>query len=79
MIAQENIIEDVNQALATTILKMPSDRITADTLNLYRQELKINQLKNTSYLSLCTEEPSKITFCSDTYSHASPNNQSWKE
>ena len=41
MIAQENIIEDVNQALATTILKMPSDRITADTLNLYRQELKI--------------------------------------
>ncbi len=79
MIAQENIIEDVNQALATTILKMSSDRITADTLNLYRQELKINQLKNTSYLSLCTEEPSKITFCSDTYSHASPNNQSWKE
>lgn len=50
MVAQENIIEDVNQALATTILKRSSDRITADTLNLYRQELKINQLENTSYL-----------------------------
>lgn len=36
MVAQENIIEDVNQALATTILKRSSDRITADTLNLYR-------------------------------------------
>lgn len=69
MVAQENIIEDVNQALATTILKRSSDRITADTLNLYRQELKINQLENTSYLSLCTEEPSKITFCSDTMSY----------
>ncbi len=33
MVAQENIIEDVNQALATTILKRSSDRITADTLN----------------------------------------------
>ena len=66
--AKENIIKDVNQALAKTVIyKMPT-KITADTLQVFKSNLQINQLKETSYLSLCTEEPSKITFCSDTVS-----------
>ena len=66
--AKENIIKDVNQALAKTVIyKMPT-KITADTLQVFKSNLQINQLKETSYLSLCTEEPSKITFCSDTIS-----------
>ncbi len=32
--AKEHIIDDVNQALAQTILYEPSDRITADTLKV---------------------------------------------
>lgn len=66
--AKENIIEDVNQALAKTVLYVKSDRITADTLRIFKSNLQISQLKETSYLSLCTEEPSKISFCSDTVS-----------
>lgn len=66
--AKENIIEDINQALAKTVmLKMP-DKITADTMKVFKSNLQIDQLKETSYLSLCTNEPSKITFCSDTVS-----------
>lgn len=68
-LAKENIIEDVNQALAKTILTEPYNRITADTLYTYKSNLRISQLKETSYLSLCTEEPSKVSFCSDTMSY----------
>ncbi len=61
--AKENIIKDVNQALAKTVIyKMPT-KITADTLQVFKSNLQINQLKETSYLSLCTEEQSRITFC----------------
>lgn len=65
---KEHIINDVNQALAQTIL-YTSDRITADTLKVYRSKLKIDQLKETSYLTMCTEEPSKVSICSDTISY----------
>lgn len=68
-IAKEYIIADVNQALAQTILYKSSDRITADTLRVFRSKLKIDKLRETSYLSICTEEPSKVTFCSDTMSY----------
>ena len=66
--AKENIIEDVNQALAKTVMHKMPDKITADTLKVFKSNLQIDQLKGTSYLSLCTDEPSKITFCSDTVS-----------
>lgn len=67
--AEEHIIADVNQALAQTILYKASDRITADTLRVYRQNLKIDRLKKTSYLAMCTEAPSHVSFCSDTMSY----------
>lgn len=67
--AKEYIIDDVNQALAQTILYKQSDRITADTLKVYRSKLKIDQLKKTSYLAMCTEEPSNVSFCSDTMTY----------
>lgn len=66
--AKENIIEDVNQALAKTVLCKKPDKITIDTLHVFKSNLRISQLKETSYLSLCTGEPSKISFCSDTLS-----------
>ena len=66
--AKENIIEDVNQALVKTVLSSNPERITADTLRIFKSNLQISQLKETSYLSLCTDEPSKIFFCSDTVS-----------
>lgn len=68
-IAKEHIIEDVNQALARTILYEPSDCITADTLKVYRSNLKIDALRQTSYLAICTEESSNVSFCSDTMSY----------
>lgn len=67
--AKEHIIDDVNQALAQTILYKQSDRITADTLKVYRSKLKIDQLKKTSYLAMCTEETSNVSFCSDTMTY----------
>ena len=66
---KEHIIDDVNQALAQTILYKASDRITADTLKVYRSNLKIARLKTTSYLTMCTEKPSNVSFCSDTMSY----------
>ena len=67
--AKEYIINDVNQALAQTILYKQSDRITADTLKVYRSNLEIDQLKKTSYLAMCTEESSNVTFYSDTITY----------
>lgn len=69
MSTREHIIEDVNQALAQTILQKSCDRITQDTLHVFRSHLKMEQLKETSYLSICTDEPSRISFCSDTMSY----------
>ena len=46
---RKNIIKDVNQALAKTVIyKMPT-KITADTLQVFKSNLQINQLKETSY------------------------------
>lgn len=67
--AKEYIIEDVNQALAQTILQKASAEITPDTIKIFKSKLKIDRLKETSYLSMCTAEPSKVTFCSDTMSY----------
>lgn len=64
--AKENIIEDINQALAKTILNDKANRITKDTLNVFKSNLQMNKLKETAYLTLCTEEPSNVSFCSDT-------------
>lgn len=66
--AKEHIIEDVNQALVKTVLLSHPERITADTLRVFKSNLQIGQLKETAYLSLCTDEPSKVSFCSDTVS-----------
>ncbi len=71
--AKENIIEDVNQALVKTIMQKMPDKITADTLRVFKSNLRIDQLKGTSYLSLCRDEPSKISFCSDTISFKTEN------
>ena len=68
MTAKEYIIEDVNQALAKTVLSSNPERITAHTLRIFKSNLQISQLKRTAYLSLCTDEPSKVSFCSDTVS-----------
>lgn len=67
--AKEYIIDDVNQALAQIILHKQSDRITTDTLKMYRSKLKIDQPKETSYLVMCTEESSHVSFCSDTMTY----------
>ena len=66
--AKEKIIEDVNQALVKTVLSSNPERITVDTLRVFKSNLQIDRLKETSYLSLCTDEPSKVSFCSDTVS-----------
>lgn len=66
--AKERIIADVNQALVKTVLQDKPERITADTLRVFKSNLRISSLKATSYLALCTEEPSKLSFCSDTVS-----------
>lgn len=66
---REHIIADVNQALAQTILQKASDEITPDTIRVFKSKLKIDKLKETSYISFCTTEPSKISFCSDTMSY----------
>ena len=66
--AKERIIEDINQALAKTVLSNHPEKITDDTLRVFKSNLQIRQLKETSYLSLCTDEPSKVSFCSDTVS-----------
>ena len=69
--AKEDIIEDVNQALAKTVLHEISDKVTADTLKIFKNNLQINKLKETAYLTLCTGETSNVTLCSDSVSFKS--------
>lgn len=71
--AKERIIADVNQALVKTVLQNKPERITPDTLRVFKSNLRISSLKATSYLALCTEEPSKLSFCSDTVSFKTGN------
>lgn len=71
--AKERIIADVNQALVKTVLRSKPERITPDTLRVFKSNLRISSLKATSYLTLCTEEPSKLSFCSDTVSFKTGN------
>lgn len=68
-IAKEHIIEDVNQALARTIRYEAPIHVTADTLEVYRSNLKIGMLRKTSYMAMCSDEPSNVPFCSDTLSY----------
>ncbi|MEG1615828.1 MAG: hypothetical protein RR202_04835 [Bacteroidales bacterium] len=68
---KESIIEDLNQALATTIQSCGHEYITKDTLSRYRSNLKIIPLKECAYISLCTDEISKTSFCSDTMTYKS--------
>lgn len=63
---KECIVGDVNQALAETLRTETGGRITADTLRVFKSNLKIKELRESSYLSLCTEEPSRVAICSDT-------------
>lgn len=63
---KECIVGDVNQALAETLRTETGGRITADTLRVFKSNLKIRELRESSYLSLCTEEPSRVVLCSDT-------------
>lgn len=65
---KECIINDMNQALAKTLQQESIERISADTLKVFRENLQITQLKDTAYLSLCTDEPSRVSICSDTMS-----------
>ena len=53
-VTRECIINDVNQALAKTIMKENHRRVTEDTLRIFRSNLKMEELKAVSYLSLCT-------------------------
>ena len=68
VITKECIINDMNQALAKTLQQESIGQISADTLKLFRSNLQIERLKDSAYLSLCTEEPSKAAICSDTMS-----------
>ncbi|WP_300730031.1 winged helix-turn-helix domain-containing protein [uncultured Bacteroides sp.] len=70
---KEYIIEDVNQALAKTIQTRNCNRITNDTIQAFRANLTMAQLKESSYLSLCTDEPSRSVFCSDTMIYRTGN------
>jgi archaellum component FlaF (FlaF/FlaG flagellin family) len=61
--AKENIIKDVNQALAKTVIyKMPT-KITADTLQVFKSNLQINLLKETSYPQSVPLHSTSISFC----------------
>ena len=53
--AKERIIADVNQALVKTVLQNKPERITPDTLRVFKSNLRISSLKATSYLALCNE------------------------
>ncbi len=64
----DNIIDDLNQALAKTIQENADENITEDTLSTFRGNLKMEELKETSYLAFCTSEPSKSAVSSDTMS-----------
>ena len=52
--AENRIVEDVNQALELTLMKMPGNVVTADTIQCYRNYLTIAGLKDTAGIAMRT-------------------------
>ena len=49
-VTKDSIIQDMNQALSQTISEKENGYITPDTIINYRQHLKIDALRNRSFL-----------------------------
>ncbi len=54
--AERAIISDMNQALALTLAEQNVGVITPDTIKSYRNNLKINELKNLSYVYYASDD-----------------------
>ena len=48
--AERRIVEDMNQALSKTLAEEQTEWITPDTIHSYRQNLRIDELRNRSYV-----------------------------
>ena len=66
MNTKENILNDLNQALAKTILKEEVKEVTTDTIRTYRNFLATKELRNCAYLAHCPLNDKSSTLCSDT-------------
>ena len=66
MNTKEHIRNDLNQALAKTILKEDVNKVTSDTNRIYRDFLSTKELKDCSYLAHCPLNDKSSALCSDT-------------
>ena len=66
MNTKEHILNDLNQALAKTILKKEVKEVTTDTIRTYRNFLTTKELKNCAYLAHCPLNDKSSALCSDT-------------
>ena len=63
---ESRIINDLNQALALTLVEKQDASITPDTLRVYREFLHIDALKSRAYLAYCPRKERSTITCSDT-------------
>ena len=66
MDTKEHILNDLNQALAKTILKKEVKEVTTDTIRTYRNFLTTKELKDCAYLAHCPLNDKSSALCSDT-------------
>ena len=66
MNTKEHILNDLNQALAKTILKEDVKEVTTDTIRTYRNFLITKELKDCAYLTHCPLNDKSSALCSDT-------------
>jgi hypothetical protein len=62
--AKQNIIRDMNQALAQTLSEKQDGWITPDTIQNYRSHLKITELRDRSFLYYAMNNNAKAELCS---------------
>ena len=66
MNTKEHILNDLNQALAKTILEEEVKEVTTDTIRTYRNFLATKELKDCAYLAHCPLNEKSSALCSDT-------------
>ena len=62
--AEHRIVNDLNQALSATIAQTEDDAITPETAELFRRNLTLDVLKDTTYIAYCMPGGKSNGICS---------------
>lgn len=63
--ARRYIVSDLNRALSETLARIHTNAITPDTISLFRDNLTIPELRDSTYISYCLPGDKSVGLCSE--------------